>query len=127
MPLSMPLVIILNWAQRACWRLGCDAPSQLAGFVLNVRYVYVPRFSQQSGCRIVLEGLDSLAEVKRLVFKRSSETLNEAIVNSEIARLENFKRELGFAHKVTPLKLIIHKTYRSRSANIQRMERTKKS
>ena len=35
-----------------------------------------------------------------MVFERSSETQNEAIVSAELARIENLKRELGFAHKV---------------------------
>ncbi|CBY09614.1 unnamed protein product [Oikopleura dioica] len=101
MPLSMPLTVFLNWAQKAIWKLCLDAPNQLAGFVVHVNFNYTPGFTKQTGTRVVLEGLESIAEVRRLINERSSENLNESIVSAELARLENFKREIGFAHKLT--------------------------
>lgn len=97
----MPLTVFLNWAQKAVGKLCLDAPHQLAGFVVHVNFCYTPGFTKQTGTRVVLEGLESIAEVRRQINERSSENLNESIVSAELARLENFKREIGFIHKVS--------------------------
>ncbi|CBY43287.1 unnamed protein product, partial [Oikopleura dioica] len=53
-----------------------------------------------SGCKVALEGLESMEAVRRRIQEESSENLNKSIVEAELARLENFKGELGFAHKI---------------------------
>jgi hypothetical protein len=94
------LVALLNWSQHELWRLCLDAPQELRGFALHVRYLFSPGFTAETGVRIRLETASSFNEIERKIQEKTSESSVVQIVNLELKRLTNFVDSLGLSSKV---------------------------
>lgn len=90
----------MTWAQHELWTLCIDAPREINGFILHVRHLWSPGFTQETGTRIHLETAGSLDEIRRLIQEKSSENTIVQIVEQEKARVDNFAEKLGFIAKV---------------------------
>jgi hypothetical protein len=82
------------------WRLILDSPCDLAGFNVNLKYVFNAGFSNDSGCRVFLEKADSLDAIRRRIQEKSSETLAAEIARQETTRLNELIKDLGFFNTV---------------------------
>jgi len=77
-----------------------DAPDELSGFSLSLKFLFNPGFTSDTGCRIYFEQADSLQAVKKRVNEKSSETLTSEIAKLETQRLNTLVQQLGFFNKV---------------------------
>ena len=94
------MITFVTHVQREAWRICLDAPDELAGFSLSLRYIYDAGFSSNSGCRVFLEQAESLEAIRKKVNEKSSETLAADVAKQETMRVNEIIRQLGFFNKV---------------------------
>ncbi len=61
----------------------------LRGFALNVKYLFSPGFTAETGERIFLDTANSYRDIEKRIQSKTSEVTVVQIVNQELSRVSN--------------------------------------